>query len=63
MHSGATLYKVIGAYNNAEQEKIVAGVKKREYGMLMQYIRMSDPDAFVTVSTINEIMYKPKPKC
>ena len=63
MHSGATLYKVIGAYNNAEQEEIVAVVNKREYGMLMQYIRQSDPDAFVTVSTINEIMYKPKPKC
>lgn len=62
MHSGATLYKVIGAYNNAEQEEIVAVVNKREYGMLMQYLRQSDPDAFVTVSTINEIMYKPKPK-
>lgn len=63
MHSGATLYKVIGAYNNTEQEEIVAVVNKREYGMLMQHLRQSDPDAFVTVSTINEIMYKPKPKC
>ena len=63
MHSGATLYKVIGAYNNTEQEEIVAVVYKREYGMLMQHLRQSDPDAFVTVSTINEIMYKPKPKC
>lgn len=60
MHSGATLYKVIGAYNNTEQEEIVAVVNKREYGMLMQYVRMTDPDAFLTVSTINEIMYKPK---
>ena len=34
MHSGATLYKVIGAYNNTEQEEIVAVVNKREYGML-----------------------------
>lgn len=63
MHSGATLYKVIGAYNNTEQEEIVAVVNKREYGLLMQYLRQSDPDAFVTVSTINEIMYRPKPKC
>lgn len=61
MHSGATLYKVIGAYNNLEQDEIVAVVNKREYGLLMQYIRESDQDAFVTVSTINEIMYKPKP--
>ena len=60
MHSGATLYKVTGAYNNSEQEEIVAVVNKREYGMLMQHIRQTDPDAFVTVSTINEIMYKPK---
>ena len=41
----------------------MAVVNKREYGMLMQHLRQSDPDAFVTVSTINEIMYKPKPKC
>lgn len=60
MHSGATLYKVIGAYNNKELEEVVAVVNKREYGIIMQFIRQSDPDAFVTVSTINEIMYKPK---
>ena len=60
MHSGATLYKVIGAYNNEEHEEVVAIVNKREYGILMQYIRRTDPDAFVTVSTINEVMYKPK---
>ena len=59
MHSGATLYKVIGAYNNEEHEEVVAIVNKREYGVLMQFIR-TDPDAFVTVSTINEVMYKPK---
>ena len=60
MHSGATLYKVIGAYNNEEHEEVVAIVSKREYGVLMQFIRRTDPDAFVTVSTINEVMYKPK---
>lgn len=60
MHSGATLYKVIGAYNNEEHEEVVAIVNKREYGVLMQFIRRTDPDAFVTVSTINEVMYKPK---
>lgn len=60
MHSGATLYKVIGAYNNEEHEEVVAIVNKREYGVLMQFIRRTDPDSFVTVSTINEVMYKPK---
>lgn len=60
MHSGATLYKVIGAYNNEEHEEVVAIVNKREYGVLMQFIRRTDPDAFITVSTINEVMYKPK---
>ena len=60
MHSGATLYKVIGAYNNEEHEEVVAIVNKREYGVLMQFIRRTDPDAFVTVSTINEVMYKSK---
>lgn len=60
MHSGATLYKVIGAYNNEEHEEVVAIVNKREYGVLMQFIRRTDPDAFVTLSTINEVMYKPK---
>ncbi len=60
--SGATVYKAIGAYNNTEQEEIVTIVNKREYGRLMQYIRQTDPDAFLTVYTVNEIVYKPKTK-
>lgn len=62
LHSGATIYKAIGAYNSLEQDEIVTIVNKREYGKLMNFIRQTDTNAFVTVYTLNEIVYKPKPK-
>ncbi|MCJ7837509.1 YitT family protein [Cuneatibacter sp. NSJ-177] len=61
LHSGATVYEAIGAYDRRIQQEIVAIVDKSEYHQLMNYLSQADPDAFVTVYHVNHIIYKPKP--
>ena len=60
LHSGATLYDAIGAYNLEVHKEIIAIVDKPEYQKLMAYLRKTDPDAFVTVYNVSEIICKPK---
>lgn len=61
LHSGATLYESIGAYDRTARTEIVAIVDKQEYRKLMDYVRRVDPTAFVTVISVNELRYQPKP--
>ena len=44
-----------------ETEKTDDILEDAEYQKLMTFIRKTDPDAFVTVYAVNEMMYKPKP--
>lgn len=60
LHSGATLYDAIGAYNGQVRKEIVVIVDKQEYRALMDYIKKTDPKAFMTVIAVNEINYQPK---
>jgi len=60
LHSGATIYEAIGAYDNSKRREIIAIVDKNEYSKLMNYISKTDPDAFLTVYNVNEVIYKPK---
>lgn len=60
LHSGATIYEAIGAYDNRLRREIITIVDQSEYKLLMNYITKADPDAFVTVYAVNEILYKPK---
>ena len=60
IHSGATIYDAIGAYDGTTRREIVAIVDKHEYRLLMDYIRRNDPKAFLTVYSVNEICYQPK---
>lgn len=62
LHSGATLNGIIGAYDNVERKEIIAIVDKQEYRKLMEFVRKTDPKAFVTVYSVNEIRYQPKIK-
>ena len=62
LHSGATLYEAQGAYGSFSGREIVTIVDKNEYRQLMNYISRVDPDAFVTVYKVNEVVYKPKPQ-
>lgn len=60
LHSGATLYEAIGAYNMEKRNEIVTIVDKGEYQKLMNYINHTDPEAFITVYTVADIHYQPK---
>ncbi|MDO4499815.1 MAG: YitT family protein [Erysipelotrichaceae bacterium] len=60
--SGATLYEGIGAYSLEKKMEIVTLVDKREYALLMDFVKKTDPKAFVTVYNCKEIMYNPKKK-
>ena len=60
LHSGATKYHAYGTFSDAQHTEINTIVDKNEYLKLMNFIRKTDPDAFVTVYTVNEMMYKPK---
>ena len=60
LHSGATIYEAIGAYDKKPRREIITIVDKSEYSMLMTFVLKTDKDAFVTVYTVNEIIYRPK---
>ena len=60
LHSGATLNEIIGAYDNTQRREVIAIVDKNEYRKLMEFVRKTDPKAFVTVYSVNEIRYQPK---
>ena len=60
LHSGATVYEAYGAYNLDPRREIITIVDKNEYAKLMTYIEKVDPTAFVTVYTVNKIIYRPK---
>ena len=60
LHSGATIYESIGAYNMQKRNEIITIVDKAEYQKLMNYISREDPHAFITVYTVSDIRYQPK---
>ena len=60
LHSGATVYEAYGAYKLDPRREIITIVDKNEYAKLMTYIEKTDPSAFVTVYTVNKIIYRPK---
>lgn len=60
LHSGATVYEVKGAYNMESHNEIITIVNKQEYQKLMNFIEEHDPDAFVTIYSVNDVRYKPK---
>ena len=60
LHSGATIYESIGAYNMQRRNEIITIVDKSEYQKLMNYISHEDPKAFVTVYNVSDMRYQPK---
>ncbi len=57
LHSGATMYEAIGAYNLEKRRELVTIVDRNEYQKLMAYLRKTDPKAFITVYTVSDIQY------
>ena len=62
LHSGATLNEIIGAYDNTPRKEVITIVDKNEYRKLMDFVRKTDPKAFVTVYSVTEMRYQPKIK-
>lgn len=62
LHSGATLYEGTGAYDNTPRREVITIVDKQEYKRLMDFVRKTDPKAFVTVYSVSDVMYQPKRK-
>lgn len=60
LHSGATIYEGIGAYDKAVRREIITIVDKNEYRALMDYVKKTDPTAFITVYSVNDMSYQPK---
>ncbi len=60
LHSGATLNEITGAYDNTNRREVITIVDKNEYRKLMEFVMRTDPNAFVTVYSVNEINYQPK---
>ena len=60
LHSGATIYDAIGAYNLDKRHEIITIVDKNEYQKLMNYINNLDPKAFITVYTVADTRYQQK---
>ena len=61
LHSGATIYESIGAYDNAPRREIIVIVNKAEYSRLMTHVEKTDPKAFITVYAVSAVSYQPKP--
>ena len=60
LHSGASMYDLIGAYDKQVRREIVTIVDKNEYRKLMDFVKKTDPKAFMTVYSVNEVNYQPK---
>lgn len=60
LHSGATINEITGAYDNVPKKEVITIVDKHEYRKLMEFVRKTDPKAFVTVYAVNEVRYIPK---
>ncbi len=53
---GVTLYKALGGFNNDQRMEIVTILTRSEYAALVNYLSTVDARAFVTVSTVNEVV-------
>lgn len=56
LHRGVTLYPAIGEYNNEEKIELVTILTRNEYAEVLNYLHSVDENAFVTVSTVNEVI-------
>lgn len=53
---GATIQKAYGAYTGEDRDVLVAVCSRREYIKIKQALSVIDPNAFMTVSLVKEVM-------
>lgn len=56
INRGLTVYRAVGGYEKRERTEIITILAKNEYAQLLQFIRENDPNAFVTVTSVSEII-------
>lgn len=56
LESGATIYEARGAYTGEPKEVISTIVNRRKFIRLRNFIRDIDPDAFISVQSIHEVL-------
>ncbi len=56
LESGATIFEARGAYTGQPKEVVTTIVNRRKFIRLRNYIRDIDPDAFISVQSIHEVL-------
>ena len=56
MSRGATALKARGLYKNIEREVLMTVVTRKEISELTELIENIDPDAFVIISDVHEVL-------
>lgn len=56
LQRGVTMYKAYGGINNEEKIEIVTILEKNEYQKLLDYIHKTDEKAFITISSVGEVV-------
>lgn len=56
LRQGVTLYRAVGGYNNDDKLELVTILDKNDYALLLKYLHSVDQKAFITVSTVNEVI-------
>ena len=60
LHSGATIYEAIGAYNFEKHNEIITIVDNSEYQKLFKVSNREDPKACITIYNVSNMQYQPK---
>ena len=65
MHCGATLYESEGAYDRKKRTEIITILDRASYAKLINRLYRIDPEAFLTVYTVNEVLnrYEERKTC
>lgn len=56
LHRGVTLYNATGGWDNSERIELVTILQNNEYASLLEYVSKTDPKAFITVSTVGQVI-------
>ena len=58
LHRGATIYKAEGAYTQTEKTVILTAMKRSQAVQLRNFVRQTEPTAFITITNSSEIIGK-----
>ena len=56
LKQGVTLYEALGGYSNEKKIELITILDRNSYAELLQFVHSVDENAFMTVSTTNEII-------